>query len=161
MPTSSTTLLSLGRAISAWSFARPTHDLKYADDALLLSLTTLPLQDILSAAGSAPPPAPEALWTPNRGSLHLEQPYRQSLPRLCIMSGEGLVLRLPFAVSFLLVSQGLPQVPALFRVFFCGFQARGSDFKLGREEPDKCARHHAGVKLETSCLRGRKARLSR
>ena len=42
-------LLSGGIATNTWSVLRPVYDLKYADDTLLLSLTTTQLQAILTA----------------------------------------------------------------------------------------------------------------
>ena len=45
-------LLAQGQPVNTWSVARPVHDLEYADDTLLLALTTTQLQRILTALES-------------------------------------------------------------------------------------------------------------
>ena len=45
-------LLAQGQPVNTWSVARPVYDLEYADDTLLLSLTTTQLQRILTAQES-------------------------------------------------------------------------------------------------------------
>ena len=45
-------LLAQGQPVNTWSVARPVYDLEYADDTLLLSLTTTQLQRILTALES-------------------------------------------------------------------------------------------------------------
>ena len=45
-------LLAQGQPVNTWSVARPVYDLEYADDTLLLSLTTTQLQHILTALES-------------------------------------------------------------------------------------------------------------
>ena len=42
-------LLAQGTPTNTWSVARPTHDIEYADDTLLMALTTTQLQNILHA----------------------------------------------------------------------------------------------------------------
>ena len=43
-----TALLAEGTPTNTWSVARPTHDVEYADDTLLMALTTTQLQSILN-----------------------------------------------------------------------------------------------------------------
>ena len=44
-----TALLAEGTPTNTWSVARPTRDIEYADDTLLMALTTTQLQSILHA----------------------------------------------------------------------------------------------------------------
>ena len=45
-------LLAQGQPVNTWAVARPVYDLEYADDTLLLALTTRQLQRILTALES-------------------------------------------------------------------------------------------------------------
>ena len=66
-------LLAQGQPVNTWSVARPVYALEYADDTLLLSLTTTKLQRILTALEAQ---------ARNKHEMHLER----SLSANCVFA---------------------------------------------------------------------------
>ena len=80
-----TMLLAKGIPTNTWSVARPTHDIEYADDTLLMALTTTQLQNILHALESQADLCGMKL---NRTKTELLTDPRYSTPRIYFINGQ-------------------------------------------------------------------------